>query len=190
VSIALGSAIRSLIGTIVLMLGGCAMASATREDVDRVSADEDHAPTAGGARPIVAVPETEPPASVLPDEAAGEQPAAIELAVRTPPAKPTPPPKPLPSPDPDKLLGMSTGAVTAELGAPAAQRDEPPAHVWRYTTDFCSLDVFFFLDMTSDSRRVLAYDIQIIDGRSEDELLCYREIEKRHAVASENIDLR
>ena len=48
-----------------------------------------------------------------------------------------------PPADPEALLGQSTDAVAAELGAPEIRRREPPVEVWQYRSDACVFDVYF-----------------------------------------------
>jgi hypothetical protein len=119
-----------------------------------------------------------PAPAVEPETAAPSDPE-FDVAALRPVEKPPPPPR---KGRPDDLLQLAADDLKTKLGAPAAKRDEPPARVWRYATEDCALEVFLFLEVTENVRRVLAYDIATPGGSADDDLACYREIEHRHAV--------
>lgn len=111
----------------------------------------------------------EQPSDVVPSEA----PAAVEPGP-VKPSPPVPPLKPAVQPsiepraefDPQQLVGLGEGEVTNLIGAPGEIRDEPPARVWRYAGDGCSVDVLFYFDLTLQQFRALTYRIEP-EGQSE-----------------------
>ena len=50
--------------------------------------------------------------------------------------------------------------ATRLLGATAEQFEQPPALVWRYTKGTCQLDLFFYLDLSSNRMRTLHYTLK------------------------------
>jgi len=81
----------------------------------------------------------------------GKQTAAL------PPARPQPKPNML---DPKILVGLDQVAVEELIGKPLGINDEPPATVWSYRNEDCTLDVFFYLDIGTHKLRALSYDVK------------------------------
>jgi len=46
--------------------------------------------------------------------------------------------------DPQRLIGLDRGGLTALLGEPAFRRKDAPAEFWRYSGDGCMLDVYLY----------------------------------------------
>lgn len=74
-----------------------------------------------------------------------------ETAVMPDPAPPAPapqeaalPPAPPINDDPNQLLGLDRGGVTALLGSPDLIRRESPAEIWQYVTGDCVFDVVLY----------------------------------------------
>lgn len=44
----------------------------------------------------------------------------------------------------DSFVGLSTGEVTDRLGEPALAAKEPPAQMWRYSLEDCTLYLFLY----------------------------------------------
>jgi hypothetical protein len=76
-------------------------------------------------------------ADAKPVPAAETQTAAIAPEPRTPRA-------PAIDADPKRLLGLDHAALTAMLGAPEFRRKDPPAELWRYRGEGCTLSLFFY----------------------------------------------
>jgi len=79
------------------------------------------------------------------------------------------PPEPVINDDPQQLMGIGPGALSAVLGDPELVRREAPAEIWQYRNDGCVLDVFLY---DTDGRRTVTYveardgDAQRIDART------------------------
>jgi len=58
------------------------------------------------------------------------------------------------------LIGLDQPAVTRLLGATTEQFEQPPAQVWRYKNATCELDLFFYLDLSSNQMRTLHYALK------------------------------
>ena len=71
--------------------------------------------------------------------------------------------RPVPKPnvvDPKILVGLDQVAVEELVGKPLGIYDEPPATVWSYKSEDCTLDVFFYLDIATHKLRALSYDVK------------------------------
>jgi len=64
--------------------------------------------------------------------------------------------------DPARLVGLTGKNLRRILGKEASSREEPPARIWHYHNDKCAADFFFYLDLESQSFRVVTYDIKIL----------------------------
>ena len=60
-------------------------------------------------------------------------------------------------PPPSNLVGLEERDAARLFGAAAERSEEPPATVWRYKTDNCELDLYFYLDLKSGRMRALRY---------------------------------
>jgi hypothetical protein len=76
------------------------------------------------------------------------------------PAAPPPRKPELDGAKPVNLIGLGPDAVTDLIGTPTEVREEPPATVWVYDRGDCRLEVFFYMDMQSESLRSLAIDVK------------------------------
>jgi hypothetical protein len=75
---------------------------------------------------------------------------------------PVPPPKdravqPI---EPERLVGLSQDETRHLIGNPSAMRDEPPAVIWTYGSTGCGLEIFFYLDLVSQTFKALTYDLK------------------------------
>ncbi len=78
-----------------------------------------------------------------------------------------------PSRHPNDLVGRDESAVSSMIGAPATTRNDGSAMIWSYRAPGCALDVFFFLDVQSNTRRVLSYDLKADAPDAEAADRCY-----------------
>lgn len=151
---------RSLCVLGALLIGGCA---ASGND-----------PVAGYFRELFGPHEvqTAPPAAQAHGHVAasgtGAAPADPNATrARRPAAKPrqTPPPEapqsaPADQGAPDsslKLIGLTQNETAALLGPPSAQWERPPAKVWHYQGPDCTLDIFFYLDLSRNEFSALHF---------------------------------
>lgn len=70
---------------------------------------------------------------------------------------PVPVPQFKPRPKAVDLIGFTEGQALALLGRPQARHDDPPARIWRYASDGCVVDVYFYLDVQKNTFHVLHY---------------------------------
>jgi hypothetical protein len=96
-----------------------------------------------------------------------------QTAAFEPPARPgVKPSRPnIPGIDPKLLIGKNQNEAEAVLGPPSAVQAAPPATIWQYKADGCTLDVFFYMDMGSNSLRALAYDAKLADPPTNEETI-------------------
>ena len=98
----------------------------------------------------------------------------IRPAISHPSTAPTPGRNRL---NPNKLVGLDEREVIRLLGQPERVRSKPPATVWSYTVDKCTLDVSFYLDLASERFRVLAYEVNSPRGSEEMKKVCLGRIQ-------------
>jgi hypothetical protein len=61
--------------------------------------------------------------------------------------------------DPQHLVGLSEDDIRRVIGVPAGVREQSPAVVWSYASAACALDVFFYLDLASQTFRAVTYQL-------------------------------
>src|SRR5690348_2748157 len=84
--------------------------------------------------------------------------------------------------DPGQLIGLDLAGIARLLGQPAMQSERPPAKVWSYNGDGCSLRVFVYPDINTRLFRALTYDIQGTDGSPVAKRRCFTGLVKQHAT--------
>jgi hypothetical protein len=109
------------------------------------------------------------PAREATQKPADRQTAAIEAPAR-PGVKPVRPPS-VPGVDPKTLIGKNQTEAQDVLGPPNVVRNAPPATIWQYSTDGCTLDVFFYMDLGSNSLRALAYDAKLPEAAASEQAI-------------------
>jgi len=144
--------VRSLCIVGVIAAGGCADTHPVEVAPAHPSAA--HPPAVAGP----SVPDTE--AGVKPGRPPGRRPPADATQSA---AIATPVPADLAA-QPVKLIGLTEPETVALLGAPSAQWDRPPAKVWRYQGPDCSVDVFFYLDVSRNEFSALRTTAAGADG--------------------------
>ncbi len=65
---------------------------------------------------------------------------------------------------PLKLIGLTQQETVTLLGTPSAQWDRPPAKVWHYQGLGCTVDVFFYLDVSRNEFSALRTTVAGSDG--------------------------
>lgn len=101
---------------------------------------------------------------------------ADEVATRTPPTPKLKPPVPLRRAvppahyDPKELVGKDRAQLMSTLGAPHGVREAPPATVWNYAANGCSLDVFLYMDIATREFHALAYEVKKGEAPGNDDM--------------------
>ncbi len=73
----------------------------------------------------------------------------VVATTEPPPVEPEPEPL-LPVPDPASLVGYNEAALETLLGTPSFTRRDPPAALWQYRNDRCTLDLFLYEGASGD----------------------------------------
>ena len=60
----------------------------------------------------------------------------------------------------DNLIGIEEEDAMGLFGIPEQIREDPPAKVWSYDRDGCSLEIYFYLDLESNNLRSLTYELE------------------------------
>lgn len=60
----------------------------------------------------------------------------------------------------ERLIGLDQSHVADLLGDPRTRAEAPPATIWQYADATCDADVYFYLDLQSQTMRVLHYEIR------------------------------
>jgi hypothetical protein len=103
-------------------------------------------------------------------------PPGPSLARLTPPSAETGPGGPANEAGPsgfDRLVGLDQPHVADLLGDPRSLADSPPATIWRYVGADCDADIYFYLDLQSQTMRVLHYEIRNHDLSERSAQRCY-----------------
>lgn len=135
------------------------------------------------ASPAVLAPVT--PTPLAPAGTAAPETAAPETAapaVAPAPQAPAAPPAPAKSEGPVRIEGMDAASLRAVLGAPASASDAPPAVIWRYTADDCTLDVYLYRDLKSSAQRALFVEIKGDDRSDDRRNACIQRLVHRHGA--------
>jgi hypothetical protein len=143
-----------IVPAVILLVAGCS----TIDDMtlgDRMTATKARTAPPPAPRPEPAPPANDPPAVayVPPARAPAKPPIAKNL-------------------EPAKLMGLTYEDTEAAAGKPADTRDEPPATVWRYQTEDCVIDVFFYMDLATKQFRAVAYDVKPAKKTADAQRIC------------------
>lgn len=111
--------------------------------------------------------------------------AETVAALSVPAPEPEPEPEPLtPVPDPATIVGYNGAALESLFGTPSFTRRDPPAELWQYRNDHCTLDLFLYED-TSGKYSVEHLEFRETDSSSDSHEHCLRLIiERRMAETS------
>ena len=60
---------------------------------------------------------------------------------------------------PAQVVGLTPADLAAAFGPPDREEDEAPSRVWHYARAGCSVSVFFFLDLATETFRALHVDV-------------------------------
>lgn len=66
----------------------------------------------------------------------------------------------------ESLVGLSNGAATERFGEPALAAKEPPAEMWRYSLEDCTLYLFLYALDGEAVSRVTHAELTMRDGAS------------------------
>jgi hypothetical protein len=86
--------------------------------------------------------------------------------------------EPVPSaPDTENdIIGLESDAIEYRLGQPESRRDMPPAVVWHYANDSCSLDIWLYRDLQSSALRALFTEVMGDDRTDQRRQSCIKQL--------------
>lgn len=73
-----------------------------------------------------------------------------------------------PGTDPGWLIGLDQEGTIYLMGQPDIKVEQPPARVWQYNGNNCTLRLFLYLDMVTVRYRTLFYEIRGVDAEDID----------------------
>jgi len=76
----------------------------------------------------------------------------------------------------DRLIGLDQPHMVALLGTPRQRAESAPATIWRYSGLQCELDVYFYLDLQSQTLRALHYEVRSHEPSERPAKPCYDEL--------------
>jgi hypothetical protein len=84
-----------------------------------------------------------------------------------PAANPARPPLPVALPkerekqaiDPQILMGLTEAEMRTLLGDPTTVRPEPPALIWSYASQQCVVDLYFYLELASETYKTVTFEM-------------------------------
>ena len=128
-------------------MGGCAELFGPTHEVEVAPTPPPH-PVAAAPAPV-AETDPKPKPKAVAKRPSAPTPADTQTAAAPAPADLAAPPA--------KLVGLTQAETVSLLGAPSAQWDRPPAKVWHYQGPDCTLDVFFYLDVSRNEFSALRF---------------------------------
>lgn len=81
----------------------------------------------------------------------------------------------VPVPDPASLVGYDESSIEALFGPPSFTRRDPPAELWQYRNENCTLDLFLYED-SAGSFNVTHLEIRETDSSADATERCLRTI--------------
>ena len=137
----------------LILLSGCSALDylgTMGRDTTRDETDATFDPDAGIRTPSSPTGEATPRAKPASPKAPGRA-----AATSTTPSDGPPPPVL----DPAKIVGLGESDAEKLFGPPHFVIREQPAIRWHYVSKTCTLDLFFFEDLETRARKLLAYDV-------------------------------
>lgn len=152
------------VGLGLLLLSGCDVMRAARDDFASLTAPKPPPPAAPvrKAAPQPA-PATRPAKPITAT-------AAADTAVAAPSASEAPAPV---------LTGYRESELRTLLGPPTSAEDRPPGKQWRYRTGKCTLDIQLYPDVETKQYGTLAYKVKSDDDTDEGRRLCLAQLQSR-----------
>jgi len=152
------------VGLGLLLLSGCDVMRAARDDFASLSAPKPPPPA-----PRVRKPAPQPVTATRPVKPVTAA-AAADVAATPVPAVETPVPV---------LTGYRESELRTLLGPPTSVEDRPPGKQWRYRNGKCTLDIQLYPDVETKQYGTLAYKVKSDDDTDEGRRLCLAQLQSR-----------
>lgn len=164
------------VGLGLLLLSGCDVMQAARNDLASLGAPKPTPPAAPAApvrkpapQPVAATRPAKPVTAAATGEVAATQ-AAAEIAGTQAAAAEAPAPT---------LTGYRESQLRALLGPPNSVEDRPPGKQWRYRDGKCTLDIQLYPDVETKQYGTLSYKVKSDDDTDEGRRLCLAQLRSR-----------
>jgi hypothetical protein len=152
------------VGLGLLLLSGCDVMRAARDDFASLTAPKPPPPAApvrkAAPQPVAAARPAKPVTAA----------AAADTAVTPAPAAESPAPV---------LTGYRESELRTLLGPPTSVEDRPPGKQWRYRNGKCTLDIQLYPDVETKQYGTLAYKVKSDDDTDEGRRLCLAQLQSR-----------
>lgn len=152
------------VGLGLLLLSGCDVMRAARDDFASLNAPKPPPPA-----PRVRKPAPQPVTATRPVKPVTAA-AAADVAATPVPAVETPVPV---------LTGYRESELRTLLGPPTSVEDRPPGKQWRYRNGKCTLDIQLYPDVETKQYGTLAYKVKSDDDTDEGRRLCLAQLQSR-----------
>lgn len=161
------------VGLGVLLLSGCEVLQAARNDLASIGSSPAPPPAATARKPMPpAAPPAPRPARPPPVVASASADVAADVAPVTAPTPAVEAPPPV-------LTGYRESELRALLGPPSSEENRPPGKQWRYRFDKCTLDIQLYPDVETKQYGTLAYKVKSDDDTDEGRRLCLAQLRSR-----------
>ncbi len=152
------------VGLGLLLLSGCDVMQAARNDLASLGAPKPTPPAAPvrkpAPQPVAAARPAKPVTAAAAADVVATQAAATEV------------PAPV-------LTGYRESQLRALLGPPTSVEDRPPGKQWRYRDGKCTLDVQLYPDVETKQYGTLSYKVKSDDDTDEGRRLCLAQLQSR-----------
>ena len=153
------------VGLGLLLLSGCDVMRAARDDLASLSAPKPPPPAA-------------PVRKTAPQPVAAARPAKPVTAAAAADVAAAPAPATTAAPAP-VLTGYRESELRALLGPPTSVEDRPPGKQWRYRNGKCTLDIQLYPDVETKQYGTLAYKVKSDDDTDEGRRFCLAQLNSR-----------
>ncbi len=152
------------VGLGLLLLSGCDVMQAARNDLASLGASKPPPPAAPVRKPAPQPVPAARPAKPVSAAAAADVAAAPTTAAEAPPLV---------------LTGYRESQLRALLGPPTSMEDRPPGKQWRYRDGKCTLDIQLYPDVETKQYGTLSYKVKSDDDTDEGRRLCMAQFQSR-----------
>ena len=152
------------VGLGLLLLSGCDVMRAARDDFASLTAPKPPPPAAPVRKPA-----PQPVAAARPVKPVT---AAAVADTAAAPATAAEAPAPV-------LTGYRESELRTLLGPPTSVEDRPPGKQWRYRTGKCTLDIQLYPDVETKQYGTLAYKVKSDDDTDEGRRFCLAQLQSR-----------
>jgi hypothetical protein len=122
-------------------------------------------------------PRPRPADLAVPLEFAGGEPLAAVTVRSIPALEPILPVEP---PPPVDVVGLTEDATVNLLGPPIWRNWRPPSRILRYATADCAVDIYFYLDVVTDTFQALQVRAPSAAAASEELASCLGRVRNEH----------